>query len=251
MNIEDSINEFNNYTNNYLEYGKMIDLKINHTFRVVDLCEYISKKLKLNNEDIQISKIIGLLHDIGRFEQWKNYKTFRDLESIDHGDLGVKILKDNNYIRKYINNDKYDEIILKSIKNHNKYKITNNLNEKEKLHSKIIRDADKIDILYLYTIKEIDLELDNNEFSKEVYNSLLNKKTINRKDIKNKTDRLSVSLGFIYDIEFLDSIKYLKEKNYMNIIIDMYINKTENKLLKEQLEEVRKVINNYMEDKIC
>ena len=38
-----------------------------------------------------------------RFEQYKKYETFKDLESIDHGDLGAEILE--NDIRKYIETD--------------------------------------------------------------------------------------------------------------------------------------------------
>ena len=51
-------------------------------------------------------------------------------------------------IRKYIENDKYDEIIRKAIKNHNKFEIEKRLTEKELIFAKIIRDADKIDIIY-------------------------------------------------------------------------------------------------------
>ena len=251
MNIENAIEEFKKYTKDYLEYGNMIKLKINHTLRVVTLCKTISEKLNLNEEDTHIAMMIGLLHDLGRFEQWKNYETFKDLDSIDHAELAIDILTKDNYIRKYIKDDKYDQIIIKSIKYHNKFTIPKNMNKREKLFAKIIRDADKIDILYLYTTKEIDLELDENAFTDIVYKTLLEHGTINRKDIKTKTDRLSVSLGFIYDINFKDSFKYLKDKNYMNIIVDIYIEKTNNKKLKEQLEELRKEINNYIEVKLC
>ena len=246
--MDKAITEFKRYTNNYLDYGKMIDLKINHTLRVVDLSEKLAKDLNLSEKEIYISKIIGLLHDIGRFDQWKDYGTFKDMASIDHADLGVKILKKDNYIRKYIEDDSYDKIIFKGVKYHNKYLLPKNLTKKEELFCKMIRDVDKIDILYLYTTKEINLELDDKAFSKNVYNSLLNRKDIYRKDLKSKTDRLSISLGFIFDMNFTSSIKLVKDKKYFDTIIDMYKKKTKNKELQEQLEEIRKVINNYIEE---
>ena len=126
-----AILEFINYTNNYCDYGNMIDLKIKHTFRVMRLCEKLAKDLNLNDNEIYTAKLIGLLHDIGRFEQWKKYQTYRDLISIDHADFGIKILKKDNYIRKYIADDKYDNIILKSIKYHNKYRLPKNLTKKK------------------------------------------------------------------------------------------------------------------------
>lgn len=246
-----AIIEFLNYTNDYLKCGGRIDLKIKHTFRVMRLCEEIASSLNLSEEEIHVAKIIGLLHDIGRFEQWKKYETFSDKDSIDHADLGVKILKKNNYLRCFIEDDKYDDIIIKSVKYHNKYKLPKNLTKKELLFVRLIRDADKIDILRLYTIKGIDLELDKNSFSDEVYNLLLNKKEISRKSLTNKTDRLSISLGFIFDINYLYSFKYLKDKKYFDIIVDMYKKKSKNKEFGSQLDEILKVINNYIEVSLC
>ncbi len=248
--IEKAIEEFKKYTNNYLEYGDMITLKINHTLRVMDLCEEIAKSLNLSEEEIYIAKIIGLLHDIGRFEQYKEYKTFVDRKSIDHAELGIEILKKDNYLRKYIEDDSYDDIILDSIKYHNKFTIPDNLDKKKETFMKLIRDADKIDILYLYTTKEIDLDIDKEEFSDKTYNSLINKKNIARVDITNKTDRLAVSLGFIYDINYNYSFKYLNDVDYYNKIINIFKEKTKDSKLNEQLEEIRKVINNYIEENV-
>lgn len=246
--MDQAINEFKNYTSSYDSSDEMINLKINHTYRVMNNCEELAKYLNLDEEKTNISKLIGLLHDIGRFEQWKRYHTFSDKDSIDHADLGVSILNNNNYIRKFISDDKYDDLILTSIKNHNKYIIPNNLNEEKLLFTKLIRDADKIDILYLYVIKEINLELDDECFNDIVFNSLMNRRNVDKRDIKTKTDRLSVSLGFIFDINYKKSFEILKEKNYINIIIDQYIDKTSNKKFKEQLESIRKVISNYIEE---
>ena len=251
MNIDNALKEFMNYTSNYKEYGRMIELKINHTQRVINLSEEIAKSLNLSEEDTNIAKMIGLLHDIGRFEQWKNYSTFKDLDSIDHAELGIDILSKDNYIRKYIKDDKYDEIILNSIKYHNKYEVPEELDEKNKLFAKLIRDADKIDILYLRVIGELEVELDDNPLNDSIYDALINKKSINRKDLKTKTDRLGISLGFIFDINYKESFKILKEVKYFDQIIDIYKEKTNNEKLKEQLEEIRKIINNYIEVNLC
>jgi HD superfamily phosphodiesterase len=47
-----------------------IMLKRNHSLRVSSLSGLISKKIHLSEEDIILAKIIGLLHDVGRFEQF-------------------------------------------------------------------------------------------------------------------------------------------------------------------------------------
>lgn len=249
--MQEAIDKFTEYTNNYLEYGEMIQLKINHTLRVVDLCERIAKCLNLTEEEIYISKIIGLLHDIGRFEQWKQYNTFRDQSSVDHADFGVEVLKKDNLIRKFIKDDFYDDIILKSIKYHNKLEMPKDLDPKTELFLKIIRDADKIDILKLYAVEEFKRELDDVEFSKEVYESLLNHKCISKRDLKSKSDRMALVLGFVFDTYFKESYRILKETKYFDIIIDIYKKKTNNEKLKEQFEEMRKIINEYIEVNLC
>lgn len=245
--MKQEIEQFLLYTKNYISLGENITRKIEHTFRVIELCEKIAISLNLSEEDIFIIKLCGLLHDIGRFEQWKRYQTFYDLKSIDHGDLGVEILKKDNFIRKFNKNECFDDFIFKAIKNHNKYKIDGNLNEKEVLFCNILRDADKLDILYLYTIKCINIEIDNDDFSEKIYNDLLNQKEISRKDNKTKADRLAVSLGFIFDFNFKESFKILKENDYINKEIDIYVNKTKNKYLIEKLEKVRIILNEYIE----
>lgn len=125
---------FKNYLKNYdANYGK-IELKIRHTYGVVNASEYISQKLSLDDEDIELAKLIALLYDIGRFEQIKKFDCFIDNKTTDHAILGNEILFRNNLIRNFIKDNQYDDIISKSILNHNKLNIENTLNDKELLH---------------------------------------------------------------------------------------------------------------------
>ena len=248
--MKEAKSEFLKYTNNYLKLSNMCILKVNHTLRVVELCERIAKGINLSIEDIELAKLCGLLHDIGRFEQWKEYETFVDSKSVDHGDLGEKILKQNNLIRKFNQDSALDDLILKVVKNHNKYKIEEGLTEREKLFCNIIRDADKIDILYLYVIEETILDVGDDYISEKIYNQIKNNNMIVLADRKTKADKLATSLGFVFDINYTESFKILKETNYLNKEIDIYQNKQINKKLKVQLEEIRKIINDYI-DRRC
>jgi len=113
--------EFIKYTNPYLKYGPKIDLKVKHTLRVKDICLQIAKSENLNEEDLSLASLCGLLHDIGRFEQWKRYSSYNDMETLDHGDLGAEILKHNNFIKKFTT--KNINTILRAVKYHNKYRV--------------------------------------------------------------------------------------------------------------------------------
>ena len=122
--MEDALKEFYKYTDSYKKYGQKIVLKINHTVRVKDLCIDIAKSLDLREEDIDLAAMCGLLHDIGRFEQWKRYETYDDLKSLDHGNLGVEILNHNKFINHFTKNN--HNTILRAVKYHNKYFVPKN-----------------------------------------------------------------------------------------------------------------------------
>lgn len=176
--MQEAIDEFLEYTSSFFTLLNdsydiyNINLKINHTFRVIDLCEEIAESLNLTKEDITLAKLCGLLHDIGRFEQWNRYKTFVDSKSVDHGDFGAKLLKEKNFIRRFNNDEKIDNLIIKVVKNHNKYEVEDDLTEREKLFTNIVRDADKTDILYLYTINDISIDVGVDSFSDSVLDCL-------------------------------------------------------------------------------
>ena len=69
---------FKKYLKNYNVEDGSIALKIRHTYEVVNKSEYIAEGLKLDKENIELAKIIALLHDLGRFEQIKKFKEFND-----------------------------------------------------------------------------------------------------------------------------------------------------------------------------
>jgi len=119
--------------------------------------------LNLDDLNTDIAMVIALLHDIGRFTQAKEMKTFReDIANYDHATLGVKLLFEKDEIRKFVSNNEYDDIIKKAIGNHSKYILENNgLSDIELLHCKILRDADKTDNFRIRQAEEFKAILNN------------------------------------------------------------------------------------------
>lgn len=251
INLEKAENEFKNYTDKFDLNEQHIKRKIEHTFRVEKQCESIACSLNLNNEEIKLAKLIGILHDIARFEQYTQYKTFVDSKSFDHGEYGVKILDKNNYLREYIETDKYDRLIKKAVYNHNKYKVEEELNDKEKLFCDIIRDADKIDIMYQATfesMKEDEKVIKKQIVTKEVFEQFINNEIIKNDIVKAQIDRVIRTLAFIYDINFKQSYRIIKENNFIDKIIDRF--NFENKETNEQMKKIREAANEFMNKKL-
>ncbi len=255
IDFEKSQESFKEYLKDYdLENGS-IKLKIRHTYEVVKKSEYIATGLELDKENIELAKIIALLHDIGRFEQIKEFNEFDD-KKIEHAEFGVKVLFEENLITKFIEDRKYDNIINKAIYNHNKFKIEDNLNDIELLHCKIIRDADKIDN---FRVKQDDKfedmfpkiynkETINDEVvSPKVYEDFMKHKCIKLGDRKTIIDYWICVIGFIFDVNFDISLKYVQESNYIDILVDRIEYKNDD--TKQKMEDIRKCAKEYIKNK--
>ena len=252
--FKDAKNNFINFINNNYDLNNdKIKHKLNHTLHVVDNTEYLCNKMNIDNENKQIALIIALLHDIGRFDQVKKLNNFReDTNNYDHATLGVKLLFEDNLIRKFIKTNKYDDIIKIAIANHSKYIVNfEKMNKTQILHSKIIRDADKLDSFRakyeddIYTMANITKEeIENSLISDDIFNDFMNEKTILSKKRKTPIDMWISYITFIYGLYFKESLIYIKNANYINKLIDKFDYKTKD--TKQKMEQIRTKGNSYI-----
>ena len=256
INIDNAKEEFIRYRNLFDKDNANIERKYIHTINVMNLSETIAKSLNLNEEEIKLAKLIALLHDIARFEEYKGVKnetTFVNFETYDHASRGVEILKENNFIRKFIQENKYDDIIYAAIRNHNKNKIEDNLTEEKILYCRILRDADKLDILRLSATTYWKNETEKVEtaiINKKMLTEFCNHHTIDTTKITENTqlDKLVKVIAFIYDLQYKKSFEILKEKDYFNKIIDRFDFK-ENQT-KQSILDMKKIGNEFINSKI-
>lgn len=243
--MNENFDAFDAFAMKYDMNEKMIAYKYNHSYRVVHQAEEIARSLNLDEEDKELASLIGLLHDIARFRQWTEYKTFSDHESIDHGDEGVKILFDEGEIKKFKVNHDYYDIIAKSVKYHNKIDIPeDDLTIREKMHCKIIRDADKLDILYSFsTNRLLEVDTDDEEISNTIHDEFMNHHLIRKNHIKSKNEQFLLMLGLVYDLNYKYSINRVYEEGYINKLFEHVKNK---KIFKEYVDE----LNSYLKGKI-
>ncbi|MEG1705001.1 MAG: HD domain-containing protein [Clostridia bacterium] len=209
-------NTFNNYVGNYDKNNYIVNIKKYHTFCTANNCFNIAKSLKLDNEGKYLAYLIGILHDIGRFEEVQKFSKLEDNNPMDHGDYAYDILK-SGLLREYILDKSFDDIILKAVKNHNKFEIKD-CNETEKMYAQIIRDADKLDIFKRLSEGTF---LDDYKVTKEMYISDEVKQTfkkfqtMNFNIVKNKAEQVILRLSMVFDIQYKYTLKKLIKNNYM------------------------------------
>ena len=242
--MEKIIKEYKEYVDKFNQSDSRINYKWNHSLRVMEKMQMLSKNLKQNEKDYFLSSIIGLFHDFGRFYQLDKFDTYQD-NVFDHGDYGANELIKNHKLKDFVKEDVEEQVIYDAIKNHNKYSIDSTIDERNMLFSKMIQDADKVDILESLSNKLIEFNDDDSKISDSVKDYFDSHKLLlsNLKETNN--DRMISFLCFIYDLHFTWSYNYLYEhkifdKIYNNLnnkeIFKYYFEKT-NKYLQEKIGE--------------
>ena len=244
--MNENFDVFDEFVMSYDMKVDMIGYKYNHSYRTVHQAEEIARSLELDEEDMNLASNIALLHDVARFRQWTDYKTFDDFNSFDHGDEGVKILFDEGEIYKYQIDEKDYDVISTAIRLHNKLEYDENLlSEKENLHTKIIRDADKLDIIYSFSTQRLlEVESDDSIISDKVINKIKNHKLVNKEDVQNKNDRIIMELALVYDLNFKYSLRRVYEERYLYKMIDNLYNKD---IFMPYVDEIYEYLKNEIE----
>ena len=210
------VDAFEDYYSNYKDLSSYIILKYRHSYNVAKLMATLADRLYLSKEDMWLARTIGLLHDIGRFEQLRRFNSFDD-KLLDHAKYGCTYLFEEGHIRDFIEDDKNDEIIRKAIYNHNLIEIEDGLNERELLFAKMIRDMDKVDIFYQVGVKfESEFKEAPSEEVLELFN---NKESIPHGIEKNKSDHVINVFSYLFNIYFDESFEILKETDNFDIYL--------------------------------
>ncbi len=257
--------KFAEYTKHYDIKDEKIRLKVKHTYYVADLSDRIAHSLELSKHDIDMAWLIGMLHDVGRFEQIRKYGTFSDAESIDHAVYAVKLLfgsgVDEGKICDYIDMDGVDNnismaedisIIKSAVLNHNTYRIEKGLDKRTQLFCNIVRDADKLDIFRVICDTPIEEiynvttdEFMNSEVTEKVMEAFKEKCAILRSLKKTPVDNIVSHLALVFELVFPESIIIAKEQGYVKKLMNF---KSNNEKTLKQFEEIRSIMQEIIAD---
>lgn len=210
------------YTNDSVVMDNIL-LKQNHSVRVSALSEQIALSLGMNDYDVNICKCIGLLHDMGRFPQFTQYRTFRDNLSVDHAELGIQYIASSGIIEEAAPDDQ--RIICCAVQNHNKIRISEDLDEHHVLHSRIIRDADKLDIIPIMldyyeqrkSKRSTALELgfaDTPGYNPEIIDIIMRSEEVPNEIRYNFNDLILCQMAWLLDLNTTYSYEYVRTHEF-------------------------------------
>lgn len=244
-----------NYLKEYDQNDARVRLKIVHTFGVVACSEKIARGLELSAEEVELARIIGLLHDIGRFEQLKRFQSFEPY-TMDHAAYGVDILfGEEQRIRDFTDRRDWDSVICEAIARHSDFALKGITDTRTLLHARLIRDADKLDNCRVKLKEPVEVllgitarEAGAQEITPEIYQNICDEKCILSADRKTRMDYWVSYLGHIFDINYLPTFQIIEEKDYITKIIRRI--SYQNPRTRIQMEEIQRILKAYVRRKI-
>ena len=275
INRKNVINAFAEYVRNYDPSDEKIKLKIDHTYRVAGLCQRIAESLGLSESDVDIAWFLGMLHDIGRFEQIRRFGTFNDVLSVDHAEFGADLLFREGLIRKFAEgyyeecelarsgNEEAEQIIKNNehhnkdtgllemaIRQHNKYRVKEDLTERQRMFCDILRDADKVDIFKVNADIPMEIiydvtteELKNGIITKEVLESFYKKETVLKSVRRSAVDHIVGHISLLFELVYKESYRQAKEQGYVYKLLDF---KSDVPEVNAEFGDMRKYVDEFL-----
>jgi hypothetical protein len=219
---------FQDFTRPYLaEPGDdfVYQLKIEHTQHVAAFATDIAAASHVPERVAVATRIAALLHDVGRFPQYKQYRTFRDADSANHAALSIR----NVLRQKMLDGAPKDirRLVLAAVYLHNKKALPDTLPAETLATARIVRDSDKLDI-YRVMLAHFNMEKDEHPevmlnvkphptaYSKAILDSLMRREVGDYRSIVWMNDIKLMGAAWLYDLNFRRSCEILQERGYIN-----------------------------------
>ncbi len=285
INREHIKKTFQEYTDRYDSTNPKIKLKIDHTYRVADLCEQIAQSLELSAAEVDLAWLSGMLHDVGRFEQLRRYNTFSDAQFVDHARFAVELLYDDGLIADYVPKISTTELVADArtwrsmgganesptaqsediplsdilqtlriaIGEHSAYRIQKGLDERTRMFCQILRDADKVDIFRVICDTPMEevygfqtKDILRSAITPEVMQAFYEHHAVLRKLKKCPADYIVAHGSLTFELVYPESLRIAKEQGYLKQMMSF---QSENPDTAEIFEDLRKDLNGYLEER--
>ena len=230
---------FREYTDAYDATDEKIKLKIDHTYRVAELCERIAKAERMEKTEVDLAWLLGMLHDVGRFEQLRRYGTFSDADSIDHAALGADILfggplsAGKGLIRTYVDDAAEDEVIETAIRVHSAYRIPEGLAPR----------TENVDVPLEEIYNTTTEELRNAAVTPAVMDSFYEHHATLRSIKRTPVDHVVGHISLVFELVFPESVRIVKEQGYLEKLLHF---ESRNAATNAQFAELRVEMERYL-----
>jgi hypothetical protein len=220
---------FDSYVEPYLdtdeEGAENIRLKIDHTRKVRAAMVLLCVGESLSTEDSLTASAVALLHDVGRFPQYRRWRTFRDSDSDNHARLAIDVIREEKLLSGLGPQEQL--MIEEAVRFHNLLKVPKQIQSPTRLFINLIRDADKIDIWRVFdellalpqeerasaaTLGFADIP---DEVSVECIKRVAGGSVVQLDSVRTLNDFKLLLISWVYDLNFGSSRRLLLERGHI------------------------------------
>ncbi|NDV27307.1 HD domain-containing protein [Desulfovibrio sp. JC010] len=232
--MEQFKNIFTDFATPYLQNaGKNekpdLQLKFDHSFDVFENSCRICDSLPLSEELDETARIAALFHDTGRFPQYRKYRTFRDIDSCNHGTLGARTVLKHRLLNCLPR--KQRNTVLGAIALHNRSSLPGFISDDLRLCTEVVRDSDKIDIIQVLIPHMTDVKPENEatlmgltekpgEITESILQEIRQGKQVSYVKMRCLNDFRLLLLSWAYDLNFEWSRKEMIKRGYVDTIME-------------------------------
>jgi hypothetical protein len=220
---------FDDYVQGYLDRyddpaeAGGIRLKREHTLRVCREIHALGGAVGLAGGDLVLAEAIGLLHDVGRFEQYLRHATFDDHSSVNHGRLGLNRIARLGLVKGLEREER--RLVARSVAFHNAASLPPGEDERSLLFMRLIRDADKLDIwkvsldAYEGPVESaralIAWGLPDGGCSPGVVSAILAGSIVRSETVRTRNDFKLLQVSWVFDLNFSFSVQAVLARRYV------------------------------------
>lgn len=220
---------FGRYMKTFYRDGALpgpLEFKRIHSARVGVNAALIAAGLRLEEGEASLARAAGLLHDAGRFNQYARFGTFRDEDSLDHGAESRRVLE-AEAAGLSVDAEGFGRL-LAAVQYHNRKQedLPTGLSPSEDSLLKLVRDADKIDILESLVVSAEEdgfkslhamvpfIKLEKT-LTPGVLEAVARGETLSIKNLFTLADIMVMAAGWFYDLNFGPARRVAAERGFL------------------------------------
>ncbi|NVN90494.1 MAG: HD domain-containing protein [Desulfuromonadales bacterium] len=206
-----------------------IRMKVEHTRKVCGVMAQLASGEGLSPHDRCLAGAVALLHDVGRFPQYRRWRTFRDSLSDNHARLAVEVIREQNLLDGLHPEDCL--LIEEAVRFHNLLSVPRVLKSPTDLFLRLIRDADKLDIWRVF-IDFFSMPVeerasaallglpDRDEITMACVTALANRQVVRLDTVACVNDFKLLLISWTFDLNYGSSYQLLNRSNYLESLAD-------------------------------
>ncbi|RQW87433.1 MAG: HD domain-containing protein [Geobacter sp.] len=202
-------------------------LKEEHTHNVCANIIRVASDEGLKDDRLLLAEATAILHDVGRFEQYHQFRTFRDSVSVDHAALGAEIIREIDLLADLFPHER--DVVNCVVESHNVFLIPKEIQGDQLFFLKLLRDADKLDIWRVF-IENYELPVEKRsevvelgfpnlpECSPDVLEKVARRELVPLSSALTLSDFKLLQLAWVYDLTFTESFRVIAERDIVRRI---------------------------------